>query len=83
MPRPPIEPRLLPKQQAAEYCGMSLPTFERLCPVHPVDLRLRRHLYDRKALDQWIDGLNPNLPPAKDWLGAFDDDGHRNAHQRT
>ncbi len=77
-----IEPRLLARKEAAAYCGMSLPTFERLCPVNPVDLRLRGYLYDRKALDQWIDGLNAAVPPPKDWVGAFDDDGHNNAHQR-
>ena len=81
MARLSIEPRLLPKAQAAAYCGMSLPTFDRLCPVNPVDLQLRGYLYDRKELDRWIDGLNAAAPPATDWVGAFDDDGHDSAHQ--
>lgn len=76
-----IEPRLLSKKDAAAYCAMSLPTFERLCPVNPVELGVRGYRYDRRALDRWIDGLNSTHPPKKNWLGAFDDgDGH--ARQR-
>ncbi len=75
------EPRLLTRAQAAAYCGMSLPTFERLCPVDPVDLRMRGYLYDRKVLDRWIDGLSgPRSQEDEDWLGKlFGHDGHCNA----
>jgi hypothetical protein len=75
------EPRLLTRAQAAAYCGMSLPTFERLCPVDPVDLRMRGYLYDRKVLDRWIDGLSgPRSREDEDWLGKlFGHDGHCNA----
>jgi hypothetical protein len=75
------EPRLLTRAQAAAYCGMSLPTFERLCPVDPVDLRMRGYLDDRKVLDRWIDGLSgPRSQEDEDWLGKlFGHDGHCNA----
>jgi len=56
-----IQRRLLCKADAAAYCGMSIPTFERLCPVAPIsfgeDVRLLR--FDVRKLDQWIDGLTP------------------------
>lgn len=52
--------RLLTKTEAAEYCRLSLATFNRLCPVRPVDLgsgnaRLLR--YDMRDLDNWIEEL--------------------------
>lgn len=52
--------RLLTKTEAAEYCRVSLATFERVCPVRPIALqpgnpRLLR--YDVRDLDNWIDVL--------------------------
>jgi hypothetical protein len=49
--------RLLNKKDAAAYCGMSVPTFERVCPVPYVAQFGRLILYDREKLDMWIDNL--------------------------
>lgn len=56
-PVSPRWPRLLSRQQAAEYLGVSSDTFERICPVQPVDLEMRGLRFDREKLDAWIDGL--------------------------
>ena len=71
MPRREIEPRLLTKEQAASYCGVSAPVFSDRCPVAPVALgegeRLRR--WDRAALDAWIDSLSGTREVSEiDWI---------------
>lgn len=73
-----ITPRLLKKNQAAEYCGLSAATFDAVCPVRPISLgegvRMRR--YDMKKLDEWIDGLsgqqNPEISIADRLLDRLD-----------
>lgn len=69
-----IEPRLLSREQAAGYCGLSIPTFEGECPVNPVHIR-SRVLYDRAALDRWLDSLSPAPanPGQGKWLERLDD----------
>lgn len=73
--RPPTK-RLLTVAEAASYCGVSVPTFERICPISPISLdasgrndrRLMR--YDVVALDGWIDllsGRMSGVPEAEDW----------------
>jgi hypothetical protein len=51
--------RLLTKSQAATYCGLSVATFDVVCPVRPIALgegaRMRR--YDVQKIDKWVDGL--------------------------
>lgn len=59
-----VEPRLLSREQAARYTGVSIPTFEATCPVKPIGIR-SRVLYDRKALDRWIDDLGGHQPLVK------------------
>lgn len=70
-------PRLLSREQAAAYCGMSPPFFAAMVPVKPIRLRRvgssekgGRVLYDRRELDAWIDGLR-GATPAGDWTEAF------------
>jgi len=62
VPKP--EARLLNETEAAGYCGFSVPTFKRICPVRPHRFgEGKRALlrYDRQSLDEWIDRLNqPN-----------------------
>ena len=70
-----VAPRLLTREQAAIYCGISVPTFSVHCPVRPVSLgpgkRLER--YDIHSLDRWIDTLSGLAPPTgKDWLAALE-----------
>ena len=76
-----ITPRLLAKEAAAEYCGVSAPHFEahvaRQVPAVEIG---RRRLWDIKALDRWLDGQTgyAEASPA-DWLGRLGDD---RAHSR-
>ena len=70
-----IIPRLLTRQEAAAYCGISVPTFEAICPVRAIALgdgkRLER--FDRASLDRWIDRLALDGPKlGKDWLAEFE-----------
>lgn len=77
MTRAPIEPRMLSRDQAANYCGVSVPTFEGWCPVIPIRER-NRVLYDRAKIDRWLDSLSPNVPESaedSDWAGKLE-----NAH---
>jgi hypothetical protein len=76
-----ISPRLLTKEQAATYCGVSTPTFSTICPVTPIALNQSKKLtrYDRRLLDEWIDGLTrADTLNDSDWLAKMDghdDDG--------
>lgn len=72
--RLPLEPRLLSRELAASYCGVSIPTFEGACPVIPVKIT-NRVLYDRVALDRWLDSLGgPDAKlPAEDWARRLRD----------
>lgn len=64
--------RLLKKKDAAAYCSLSVPTFDKICPVPPLSMgpsgsSLRR--YDKVDIDRWIDGLhglNDNSPRLKE-----------------
>lgn len=61
-----IQPRMLTKEQAAAYCGVSVPTFIDICPLPPVslgpDARLNR--WDVRALDEWLDKIAGTGSPA-------------------
>lgn len=75
-----MTPRLLGREAAAAYCGMSADTFETAVPVRPIALSVRRRLWDVKALDRWLDqqsGLVEALAPTEDWLGRLRDDRAR------
>jgi ABC-type taurine transport system substrate-binding protein len=70
-----VVPRLLTRQQAAAYCGVSVPTFEGICSVKAIALgngkRLER--FDRVSLDAWIDSLALDGPEMKkDWLAELE-----------
>lgn len=69
-----LEPRLLSKEEAASYCGLSFETFRSACPVIPIKIR-SRVLYDRLAIDRWLDSLgseHPDLPSGKAWLARLE-----------
>ena len=63
--------RLLTRRDAAVYCAVSVPTFDRICPISPFALvngnsRLSR--FDIRDIDQWIESrkeLNDNLALSK------------------
>lgn len=69
-----VFPRLLTRQQAAAYCGVSVSTFVGACPVKPIALghgkRLER--FDRLFLDKWIDSLSSAVPLGKNWLAELE-----------
>jgi hypothetical protein len=70
-----IIPRLLTRQQAAAYCGVSVPTFESICPIKAVALGTGKRLerFDRISLDRWINSLTTSqLPNSKDWLAELE-----------
>jgi hypothetical protein len=76
-----IAPRLLTREQAAHYCGVSIPTLVHLCPIKPIALGNSKRLerYDVRCLDDWIDAFSADAAQdGKDWLAALDenDDGH-------
>lgn len=52
-----IEKRMLRAAEAAAYSGLPVKHFEQVCTVQPVELRPGTRLYDRRDLDQWIDGI--------------------------
>ncbi|WP_447752042.1 helix-turn-helix transcriptional regulator [Sphingopyxis fribergensis] len=69
---PPV-PRLLGSEMAAAYLGISERTLDhvRHREGFPKPLRLgRRILWDRKALDEFVDSLAPQLPDAWDGVRA-------------
>ncbi len=77
-----VEPRLLGRAEAAAYCGLSIPTFTSTCPVIPIKIRARV-LYDRVAIDRWLDGLsgaNAESLPQNEWLRRLDDAHARKGH---
>jgi hypothetical protein len=74
--KPVVGPRLITREQAAVYCGVSLPTLLRICPVKPIALGSNKRLerYDVQRLDEWIETLDQkNALCAKDWLAALDE----------
>jgi predicted DNA-binding transcriptional regulator AlpA len=68
-----MTPRLLSRNEAATYCGMSPDEFGRriATKVRPLDLGMRKLLWDRKALDRWLDELSGLVQPVRpfdEWL---------------
>lgn len=51
-----VEPRGLSAFEAAAYCGVGLTVFNRECDVGAFKIGERK-VYDRRALDAWIDRL--------------------------
>jgi hypothetical protein len=52
---PGITPRLLTRDQAAAYCGVGKELFEQSVDVPPLRCFGARVLWDRRALDRWLD----------------------------
>jgi hypothetical protein len=77
-------PRLLTRKQAAAYCGVSVHTLTRHCPIKPIALGNSKRLerYDVHQLDKWIDTFDEgDTTVNKDWLAALDEDDDSRAHQ--
>jgi hypothetical protein len=61
-------PRLLDRQDAAEYCGVSVNHFLAHCPVPPMTFGSKK-LWDRHAIDAWLDGGHGgNVPTIEELL---------------
>jgi hypothetical protein len=78
--------RMLTRQQAATYCGVSVPTFMLVCPISPVALgegkRLER--YDIRSLDTWLDILgNGGASLNSDWLAKWDSEHGGRSRERS
>jgi hypothetical protein len=59
---------------AAAYCGLKVRAFKRNIPLPPVKIG-SAELWDRNALDAYIDGLQGSAPTAKpvDWVARAAD----------
>lgn len=72
-----MTPRLLCKQAAAAYLGVTADAFEKHVRPHvgPVEIGARC-LWDVRALDRWLDqqsGLVDALRPVEEWLAGLGD----------
>ncbi|AWN43128.1 hypothetical protein DK389_24850 [Methylobacterium durans] len=59
--------RLLTPAEAASYCRLSRPMFDRLCRVQPITFdgaNVRR--FDRLDLDRWIEALKSGVMESDD-----------------
>jgi hypothetical protein len=73
-----MTPRLLSRDAAAVYCGVTAETFEQhIRPyIPPIEIGARR-LWDVKALDRWLDvrsGLSDAIRPVDHWLAELGND---------
>ena len=50
------EKRMMNDAEAASYCGLPAKHFKAVCPVQPVKLGGAVLRFDKRDLDQWIDG---------------------------
>lgn len=66
--------RLLTKEQAADYCGISVNSFLAHVKVPAVKIGSSVR-YDRRALDRWADSRGHFEPlSGDDWLERLDED---------
>lgn len=80
-----MTPRLLSREAAAEYVGVVGGTFDKHVVGHvkPVEIGTRK-LWDRKALDRWLDersGLVEALRPIEEYLDGLGNDRARPRRQ--
>jgi hypothetical protein len=59
-----LPPRLLARDEAAAYCGMSSNHFDKHCPIGALQFGARR-LWDVRALDRWVDRLSGLDQPSR------------------
>lgn len=81
--RLPFWPRLLSREQAASYCGVS-PNFFDAHVAIPATMIGTRKLYDRHALDRWIDALSDGtINSSSIWLDKLDADRTKERPHRS
>ena len=66
-----LEPRLLTLHEAADYCGLTPRAFRRYIRLPPVKLG-PNDLWEREALDRYIDGLTGRNGAGIDWHEAVE-----------
>jgi predicted HTH domain antitoxin len=52
-----VQPRMVSLRQAADYVGLPLKRFPRLCSVRPIEMPESEKRYDVRDLDKWLDQL--------------------------
>jgi hypothetical protein len=52
-----VQPRMMSLKQAADYVGLPLRRFPRICTVKPVTMAESEERYDIRDLDQWLDQI--------------------------
>ncbi|WP_244619149.1 hypothetical protein [Rhizobium sp. 18055] len=52
-----VQPRMMSARQAADYVGLPLRRFPRLCSVRPVAMPESEERYDIRDLDRWLDQI--------------------------
>lgn len=62
--RLPYWPAALNHKMAAAYCGVSVETFKKICPVKPMQLTSSKWgaRFLRQRLDEWLLSIDPNAP---------------------
>ncbi len=60
--RLPFWPAAMNQKMAAAYCGLSVDTFLKVCPVKPIPFTAssRGDRFLRQRLDEWLVSLDPN-----------------------
>lgn len=71
--RLPYWPAALNQKMAAAYCGLSVDTFKKVCPVKPVKFTQSTwgERFVRQRLDEWLLSLDPNSPTSQVKFGDF------------
>lgn len=52
-----VQPRMISLKQAADYVGLPLKRFPRICSVRPVEMPESEKRYDIRDLDKWLDQI--------------------------
>jgi hypothetical protein len=50
-----VQPRMMSIKQAADYVGLPLKRFPRVCSVRPIAMPESEERYDIRDLDLWLD----------------------------
>lgn len=73
--RLPHWPAALNHKMAAAYCGVSVETFKKICPVKPMQFTgsSRGERYLRQRLDEWLLSIDPNSSERMEGKRRFGD----------
>lgn len=52
-----VQPRMMSIKQAADYVGLPIKRFPRICTVRPVAIPECEERYDIRDLDRWLDQI--------------------------